>query len=164
MPRAKGSKNRKTLERETAKRVAAAHAELVKNAPPLDFSMPLDSLDVMEQAMRHHYFRAKIEERLGDGADLRRVDDAYRQAVCVAEKLARYRHAQLSAIKLAGDINAKKYDHLTLDELVAKVNAELRKLGPLIQFDVVGEQQDGEKGEWCEAQRAEPRRPPIRPI
>jgi len=72
MPRAKGSKNRRTLERETAKRVAAAHADLVKNAPPLDFSMPLDSLDVMEQAMRHFYFRTKIEERHGDGADLRR--------------------------------------------------------------------------------------------
>src|SRR5215469_9824173 len=144
MPRAKGSKNRKTLERETAKRVAAAHAELVKNAPPLDFSMPLDSLDVMEQAMRHFYFRAKIEERLGDGADLRRVGDAYRQAVRVAEKVARYRHAQLSAIQPAGDINAKNYDHLTLDEVVTTLNAELRKLGPLIEFDVIGEQQGGE--------------------
>jgi hypothetical protein len=66
MPRAKGSKNRKTLEREKAKTLAAAYAELVKNVPPLDFSMPLDSLDVMEQAMRHYYFQAKIEERLGD--------------------------------------------------------------------------------------------------
>ena len=93
MPRAKGSKNRRTLERETANKIASARAELVKNAPPLDFSMPLDSLDVMEQAMRHFYFRAKIEERLGDGADWRRVDEAFMRAVHVAEKLARYRHA-----------------------------------------------------------------------
>jgi hypothetical protein len=32
------------------------------------------------------------------------------QAVRAAEKVARYRHAQLSAIKLAGDINAKVTD------------------------------------------------------
>jgi len=139
MPRAKGSKNRRTLERETAKRVAAAHAELVKSAPPLDFSMPLDSLDVMEQAMRHFYFRAKIEQRLGDGADLRRVDDAYVQAVRVAEKVARYRHAQLSAIKLAGDINAS--DNATLEELLPKIQAELVKLGPLIDLDAIREAQ-----------------------
>jgi hypothetical protein len=139
MPRAKGSKNRRTLERESVKRVAAAHADLVKNAPPLDFSMPLGSLDVMEQAMRHFYFRAKIEERLGDGADLRRVDDAYMQAVRVAEKVARYRHAQLSAVKLAGDINAKNYDNATLDELIVKIKSQLVKLGPLIDLDVIYE-------------------------
>ena len=134
MPRAKGSKNHRTLEREMAKRVAAAHAELAKSAPPLDFSMPLDSLDVMEQAMRHFYFQAKIGERLGDGADLRRVDDAYMQAVRVAEKVARYRHAQLSAIKLAGDINAKVTDSASLDELVAKLKGELHKLAPIVDL------------------------------
>jgi hypothetical protein len=143
MPRAKGSKNRKTLERETAKRVAAGHAELVKNAPPLDFSMPLDSLDVMEQAMRHFYFRAKIEERLGDGADLRRVGDAYREAVRVAEKVARYRHAQLSAMQPAGDTNA---NNQTLDELVVRVNAELTKLAPLLDLDAIREAHDAENG------------------
>ena len=120
MPRARGSKNRRTVERETAKRVAAARAELVKNAPPLDFSMPLDSLDVMEHAMRHFYFRAKIEERLGDQAEWRRVDEAFMQAVHVAEKVARYRHAHLSAIKLAGDINARVADDVSLDELLVK--------------------------------------------
>lgn len=43
--------------------------------------MPLDSLDVMEQAMRHFYFRAKIEKRLGDRTDWQRVDDAFMRAV-----------------------------------------------------------------------------------
>src|SRR6478672_11286523 len=124
MPRAKGSKNRRTLQREVANKIAAARAELLKNAPPLDFSMPLDSLDVMEQAMRHFYFRAKIEETLGDEGDLRRVGAAYMRAVRVAEKVARYRHAQLSAIKLAGDINAKNYDDATLDELLVSIKSE----------------------------------------
>jgi hypothetical protein len=36
-------------------------------------------------------------------------------------KVARYRHAQLSAIKLAGDINAKVTDSASLDELIAKL-------------------------------------------
>jgi hypothetical protein len=141
MPRAKGSKNHRTLEREMAKRAAAAHAELAKSAPPLDFSMPLDSLDVMEQAMRHFYFQAKIGERLGDGADLRRVNDAYMQAVRVAEKVARYRHAQLSAVRLAGDINATVTDNASLDELLVKIKSELVKLGPLIDLDAIREAQ-----------------------
>ena len=68
MPRARGSKNRQTVERETAKKIAAARAELVKNAPPLDFSMPLDSLGMMEHVVRRFYFRAKIAERLGIGS------------------------------------------------------------------------------------------------
>jgi len=65
------------MPRNEKRKIAAARAELVKNAPPLDFCMPLDSLDVMEHAMRHFYFRAKIEERTGDRPDWRRVDDAF---------------------------------------------------------------------------------------
>jgi hypothetical protein len=34
---------------------------------------------------------------------------------------ARYRHAQLSAVKLAGDINARMADNASLDELLAKI-------------------------------------------
>jgi hypothetical protein len=98
----------------------------------------------MEEVMRYFFFRAKIEERAlthtaGEGrageADWRRIDEAFMRAVHVAEKVARYRHAQFSAIKLAGDIKATKYDDATLDELLAKLNAELRKLGPLIELD-----------------------------
>jgi hypothetical protein len=136
MPRAKGSKNRRTLQREVANQIAAARAELVKNAPPLDFSMPLDSLDVMEQAVRHFYFRAKIEERLGDGADWRRVDQAFLQAVHVAEKVARYRHAQRSAVRLSGDLNARP-ENVNLEELLETIKAEWTKLGPLIGLELV---------------------------
>jgi len=172
----RGSKNRETVERETAKKIAAARAELVKNAPPLDFSMPLDSLDMMEHAIRHFYFRAKIAERLGDRVDRRRANAAFiscracawrrrwraiaerlgdrvdrrranaafMQVVRVAEKVARYRHAQLSAIKLAGDINAKVTDSASLDELIAKLKGELHKLAPIIDLDVAREPQGRE--------------------
>ena len=141
MPRARDSKNRQTVERETAKKIAAARAELVKNAPPLDFSMPFDSLDMVVHAIRHFYFKAKIAERLGDRVDRRRANAAFMQAVRAAEKVARYRHAQLSAVKLAGDINARVADNASLDELMDKIKDELRKLGPLIDLEAIWEPQ-----------------------
>jgi hypothetical protein len=139
MPRARGSKNRQIVERETAKKIAAARAELVKNAPPLDFSMPLDSLGMMEHVVRRFYFRAKIAERLGDRVERRRANAAFMQAVRAAEKVARYRQAQLSAIKLAGDINAKVTDSASLDELLVKIKDESTKLAPLIDLEAIWE-------------------------
>jgi hypothetical protein len=53
-----GSENRKTVEREKAKKIAALCAEIWKNAPPIDFKAQLDSLDMMAGVMRHFYFRA----------------------------------------------------------------------------------------------------------
>ena len=91
--------------------------------------------------MRHFFFRAKIEERLGDQADSRRADEAFMRAVHVAEKVARYRHAQLAASKLAGDINARKYDNATLNELIAQIKIDLVKLGPLLDLDSIREAQ-----------------------
>ena len=40
------------------------------------------------------------------------------KALAAAEKVARYRNAQLSAIKLAGDINARVAEDASLDELL----------------------------------------------
>ena len=51
-----------------------------------------------------------------------------------AEKVARYKHAQLSAVRLAGDISGKM-DDVTLDELLVTVRQEWAKLGPLIGLD-----------------------------
>jgi hypothetical protein len=135
MPRARGSKNRKTLEREKAKKVAAARAELVKDAPPIDFAASFDSLDIMEKVMRYFYLRALIEERMGAEADWNAVDSLKRKALAAAEKVARYRHAQLSAVRLAGDINTGNNDDVTLDELLVTIKSELVKLGPHIGLD-----------------------------
>jgi hypothetical protein len=41
----------------------------------------------------------------------------------------------LSAVRLAGDINATVTDNASLDELLAKIKDELRKLGPLIDLE-----------------------------
>jgi hypothetical protein len=144
MPRGRpeGAKNHKTLEREKAKRVAAARAELAKNSPPIDYIASFDSLDVMEKVMRHFYLRALIEERMGGQTDWNAVDSLMLKALAAAEKVARYRHAQLSAIKLAGDTNAKVTDNASLDDLIGKIQDELRKLGPLIDLEAIREPQE----------------------
>jgi hypothetical protein len=54
------------------------------------------------------------------------------QAVRAAEEVARYRQAQLSAIKLAGDVNAKVTDSASLDELITKLKGEVEKLKPIL--------------------------------
>jgi hypothetical protein len=132
--RPKGAKSRKTLERERVKKIAAARAELAKNAPPIDFAASFDSLDIMEQVMRHFYLRARIEERMGAQADWNAVDALMQKALAAAEKVARYRHAQLSAVRLAGDISGKM-DDVSLDELLVTIKSEMVKLGPLIGLD-----------------------------
>ena len=132
-----GSKNRQTIEREKAKKVAALRAEIRKNAPPIDFKAPLDSLEIMEGVMRHFYVRALIEQRMGPQADWSVVDALMLKTLAAAEKVARYRHAQLSAVRLAGDINAGNNDDVTLDELLVTIRQEWAKLGPLIDLEAV---------------------------
>ena len=136
--RPQGAKSRKTLERERLKKIAAARAELAKNAPPIDFAASFDSLDIMEWVMRHFYLRARIEERMGAQTDWNAVDSLMQKALAAAEKVARYRHAQLSAVRLAGDISGKM-DDVSLDELLVTIRQEWAKLGPLIDLDAVEE-------------------------
>lgn len=59
----------------------------------------------MEGVTRHFYLRALIEERMGSQIDWNAVDSLMLKALAAAEKVARYRHVQLSAIRLACDIN-----------------------------------------------------------
>jgi hypothetical protein len=69
------------------------------------------------------------------------ADSAFVQAAVIAEKVAKYRHAALSAVRLAGDINATVTDNASLDELLVKIKDQLRKLGPLIDLDAIREAQ-----------------------
>jgi hypothetical protein len=91
-----------------------------------------DSLDIMERVMRHFYFRALIEERIGSQTDWNAVDTSMLKVLGAAEKVARYRHAQLSAVKIAGELKSGPADGATLDELLERIKAQLTKLGPLI--------------------------------
>ena len=60
------------------------------------------------------------------------------KALAAAEKVARYKHVQLSSVRLAGDISGKM-DDVTLDEVLVTVKQEWAKLSPLIDLDAVEE-------------------------
>ena len=104
------------MEREKAKKVAAALSEHAKNAPLIDLAASFDSLWVMEQVMAHFFRRAMVEQRMGAQADWNAVDSLMLKALGAAEKVARYRHAQLSAVKIAGELKSGPADGATLDE------------------------------------------------
>jgi hypothetical protein len=83
--RPKGAKGRKTLEREKAKKIAAARAELAK----IDYAAAYDSLDILEKVMRRFYLRGPIEEKMGAETDWKAADAAFVQAAAIAEKVRR---------------------------------------------------------------------------
>jgi hypothetical protein len=93
-----------------------------------DFKASFDSLEIMEGVMRHFYLRALIEQRMGPQADWSVVDALMLKTLAAAEKVARYRHAQLSAVRLAGDISGKM-DDVTLDELLVTIKQEWARTG-----------------------------------
>jgi hypothetical protein len=77
---------------------------------------------------------------MGPQADWSVVDALMLKTLAAAEKVARYKHAQLSAVRLAGDVNAKM-DSMSLDELLVTIKQEWAKLGPLIDLEAVQEPQ-----------------------
>src|ERR1700720_2665024 len=86
--------------------------------------------------MRHFYQRALIEQRMGPQADWSVVDALMLKTLAAAEKVARYKHAQLSSVRLAGDISGKM-DDVSLDELLVTIKQEWAKLGPLIDLEAI---------------------------
>ena len=145
--RIKGSRNKQTLEREKSERIAAARAELAQKAPAIDYGASFDSLDIMERVMRHFYLRALIEERIGSQTDWNAVDSLMLKALGAAEKVARYRHAQLSAVKIAGgELKGGPADGATLDELLERIKHQLTKLGPILELEVAREPQARTQG------------------
>jgi hypothetical protein len=71
--------------------------------------------------------------RPGDEADWNSVDALMLRTLAAAEKVARYRHAQLSAMRLSGDLNMRP-ENVNLDELLESIRQEWVKLGPLIDM------------------------------
>src|SRR5262245_32703543 len=121
MGRPKGSKNRATILREAQQGMVArgllGHEQ--------EF---LDSLAVMEEAMRHFYVRAIMAKQTKQSDKV--IDAAMIQAVQIAEKVAPYRHARLSAVKLAGEPNnpMRVWDDASADELREEIMRHIRIL------------------------------------
>ena len=110
MGRPKGAKNRRTILREAEQHVGSKYVDQV-----------LDSLYVIEMAMRHFYVRAEMGKNAGRKEAL--VDQDYKDAATLAALVVPFRHARLSAMKLAGDPNnpTRFKDDATADELRAEL-------------------------------------------
>jgi hypothetical protein len=94
----------------------------------------LDSLYVLEKTMKYFFMQAELCAHAGKNKEI--VDRDYLNAAAIAEKVAPYRHARLSAVKLAGDPNnpARFKDDATADELRAEI---IRRLGHLVSAGVI---------------------------
>jgi hypothetical protein len=119
MGRPKGAKNRRTLLRE-------AEEALGRGRDPNEI---VDMLHVIEKAASHFYLRAEMGERSGTRKP-KEIDEDYREAAALASLAAPYRHARLSAMKLAGDPNSpvRFRDDATADELRAEIMKRLAVL------------------------------------
>jgi hypothetical protein len=62
-----------------------------------------------------------LDQRMGDDTDRNSVDVLMLKVLAAAEKVARYRHAQLSAMRLSGDLNARP-ENVNLDELFERIS------------------------------------------
>ena len=78
--------------------------------------------------MRHFYARAMAAKAIKAPAEV--VDKNLQKAVEIAEKVAPYRHARLSAMKLAGDPNnpLRIKDDATAEELRQEIMRRLTEL------------------------------------
>src|SRR5690242_3378696 len=103
-------------------------AEIVSACAPLIrclWQVAVGCTNAPAPVRRPFVLRALIEERLGSHTDWNAVDSLMLKALGAAEKVARYRHAQLSAVKLAGELKHGPADGATLEELLERIKAEL---------------------------------------
>src|SRR5271169_1478092 len=123
MGRPKGSKNKRTIIRETLAKGSLLGEEAMA---------AVKAMAVVEQTMMHFYMRAMQEKARGAKADEKRIDADLREASAWATKMLPYHRARLMAIKLAGDPNdpmRRIRDDITAEELRAKILSEMRRLG-----------------------------------
>jgi hypothetical protein len=78
--------------------------------------------------MQHFFLRAEMGKNAGRNHSV--VDADFERAAHLAAMVAPYRHARLSAVKLAGDPNNPVHfkDDATADELRAEINRRLMVL------------------------------------
>jgi hypothetical protein len=124
MSRPKGSKNKRTLLREAEEALGRAR----------DPNEIVDMLHVIEKAASHFYLRAEMGKNAGRKQS--EVDEDYRQAAHLAALAAPYRHARLSAMKLAGDPNnpVRFKDDATAEELRAEM---MRRIAAMADAGII---------------------------
>jgi hypothetical protein len=94
----------------------------------------VDSMHVLEHTMRHFYGRALLLKQINGKPE--QIDADLKEAAAIAEKIAPYRHARLSAVKLAGDPNnpVRIHDNASLDELRELVKLHYDRLAPILDL------------------------------
>jgi nicotinate-nucleotide pyrophosphorylase len=134
-------KNMSTRLREHEKRLQKGRAALLVGGG-VDPTIALDSLAVLEETMRHFVFKARaLEEEMalrankGEEADFGAVDKARAEAGRWAKEVAEYRHAKISAVKLAGDPNVVMPDNMTLDQLREAILSDVARLADVLELD-----------------------------
>ena len=88
----------------------------------------LDSLYVIETAMRHFFLRAEMGKNAG--RNQAEVDADFEKAAHLATMVAPYRHPRLSAMKVAGGASNPVHfkDDATAEELRAEIERRLNAL------------------------------------
>jgi hypothetical protein len=99
---------------------------------------------VIEKAASHFYLRAEMGKHSGTRKP-KEIDEDYREAAALASLAAPYRHARLSAMKLAGDPNnpVRIHDNASLDELRAEVQKHFKILAPVLDLEALMAPADG---------------------
>jgi hypothetical protein len=111
-----------------------AEARLARVVPyDFDNEEKLDPMALLEEAIRHFYWKAKIEESLGRFCDFRIVDNAIQNAARIAREIVSFRHPKISAVKLAvADPNAELLrGDMTADEMREIIRRKLEQEGLL---------------------------------
>ena len=123
------ARNKRTLLREAEQHVGLKYVDQV-----------LDSLYVIETAMRHFFLRAEMGKNAG--RNHAEVDADFEKAAHLAAMVAPYRHARLSAVKLTGNPNnpVSPWDDATAEELRAELEHRLNVLqeAGIIELQVIG--------------------------
>jgi hypothetical protein len=93
-----------------------------------DRTISLDSLAVLEEVLRHFYWRARILEGLGEEGDYDVLDKAWADVGRWAEKVANFRHPKVQAVRLVGGPDAPVLpENMTLEELRASILEDLQR-------------------------------------
>ena len=103
----------------------------------IDRTIQLDSLAILEQVMRHFFWKARILEGMGTEGDYDAVDRAWAETGKWAKEVAAFRHAKIQSIRLAGDPNAPVLpEHMTLDQLRESIIVDFERLREMGVLDL----------------------------
>jgi hypothetical protein len=100
----RGSTNAKAKQRKMALR-RAQYAAIRE----IDQTSQLDSLAMLEEVMRHFYWKARILEGMGTEGDYDAVDRAWAETGKWAKEVAQFRHPKIESIRLGGDPMARPW-------------------------------------------------------